>query len=590
MIMKLQKSKKQQGGCNMLGDIKILLGEHSKKLRKPIILLTIDSLFNMFIYSMLYFVLLDLINSQLSFTKVKNYTIAMIIAFIFRAIVNAIGYTGIQAEGARGIESMRISLGDHIKNINLGFFNKNSIGSLANIMTNDLQDFERVITHSISDLIKTVVLSIYFLIITFFIDAQLAITQLSFVLIAMPIILMGGKRVTAIGKQKKEVMNEVISRMVEYLSGIQLFRAHNLVGDKFERLEKSFRDLRRESIRTEISIVPYVLIFQIIVDISFPVLLLIATTKFGLGNIDKKAFLTFIIINLALTNILRAFGVQYGVFRYLKLASQKLIKTYNHPEMNYKYEEANFENHDIEFENVSFKYEEGENTINNLSFKAREGTMTALVGPSGSGKTTVTSLIARFWDINSGAITIGGQDIKDIKPDSLLKHISMVFQDVYLLNDTVYNNIKLGNPKVTREEVIKAAKIANCHEFIENLENKYDTIVGEGGSTLSGGEKQRISIARAILKDAPIILLDEATASLDADNELEIRKGIKKLTANKTVIVIAHRLNTIKDADQIIVLNKGAMEEKGNHGKLMENKKRYYNMYNEMEKAKSWAI
>ncbi len=166
----------------------------------------------------------------------------------------------------------------------------------------------------------------------------------------------------------------------------------------------------------------------------------------------------------------------------------------------------------------------------------------------------------------------------------------MVFQDVYLLNDTIYNNIKLGNEKATKEDVIKAAKIANCHEFIEKLEDKYDTIVGEGGSTLSGGEKQRISIARAILKDAPIVLLDEATASLDADNELEIRKAIKKLTLNKTVIVIAHRLNTIKDADQIIVLNEGHIEEKGSHKELINNKKRYYNMYNEMERAKNWAI
>jgi len=216
--------------------------------------------------------------------------------------------------------------------------------------------------------------------------------------------------------------------------------------------------------------------------------------------------------------------------------------------------------------------------------------MTALIGPSGSGKTTVISLIARFWDVNNGSIRIGGRDIKDIKPDLLLKHISMVFQEVYLLNDTIYNNIKLGNPKATKEDVIRAAKIANCHEFIEKLDNKYDSLVGEGGSTLSGGEKQRISIARAILKDAPIILLDEATASLDADNELEIRKAIKKLTTNKTVIVIAHRLNTIKDADQIIVLNEGSLEERGNHKQLMENKKRYYNMYNEMEKAKNWAI
>ncbi|WP_432407499.1 ABC transporter ATP-binding protein [Wukongibacter sp. M2B1] len=574
----------------MLSDIKKLLGEDRKRLRKPIILLTIDTLFNMFSYTMMYFVLVDLINDELNFLKIKTYTIIMIIAFIVRALVNSKGYTEIQARGARAIEKMRISLGDHVRNINLGFFNKNSIGSLSNIMTNDLQDFEMAITHSTSDLIKTVFLTIYLLGITFVIDSQLGIIQLAVAIVAIPIIYVGGQRVAIIGQHKKHVMNQVISRMVEYLSGMQVFKAHNLVGEKFERLEKSFRDLKRESIRTEVSIVPFVLIFQVIVDISFPILLLIAITKFGAGNIEKKELLTFIIINVALTNVLRAFAAQYGVFRYLKLASQKLIQTYNHPEMSYKYEEANFNNYDIEFENVSFEYEKGENIINNLSFKAKEGSMTALIGPSGSGKTTVTSLIARFWDIDNGTIKIGGKDIRDIKPDSLLKHISMVFQNVYLLNDTVYNNIKLGNPNATKEEVIRAARIANCHSFIEKLEHKYDAIVGEGGCTLSGGEKQRISIARAILKDAPIILLDEATASLDADNELEIRKSIKKLTANKTVIVIAHRLNTIKDADQIIVLNEGAVEESGEHSQLMDNKKRYYNMYNEMEKAKKWAI
>lgn len=574
----------------MLADIKKLLGEDRKKLRIPIVLLSIDTLFNMFSYAMLYFVLLDLIDDKLSFSKIKTYSIIMIAAFIVRALVNSKGYTGIQARGARAIEKMRISLGDHIRNINLGFFNKNSIGSLSNIMTNDLQDFEKIITHSTSDVIKTVFLTVYLLTITFVIDIQIGIIQLSMVVIGIPLIYFGGRRVAQIGGYKKQVMSRVISRLVEYLSGMQVFKAHNLAGEKFERLEKSFRDLKRESIRTEVSIVPFVLLFQIIVDLSFPLLLIIATIKFGAGSIAKREFLTFIIVNIALTNVLRSFAAQYGELRYFKLASEKLIQTYNHPEMSYKYEEPDFDNYDIEFENVSFEYEKEEKVIENLSFKAEEGTMTALIGPSGSGKTTVTSLIARFWDVNSGRIKIGGKDIRDINPDSLLKDISMVFQDVYLLNDTIYDNIKLGNPNATKQEVINAAKAANCHEFIEKLENKYDTLVGEGGSTLSGGEKQRISIARAILKNAPIILLDEATASLDADNELEIRKSIRKLTLNKTVIVIAHRLNTIKDADQIIVLNEGGAEEKGDHMQLMKNKKRYYTMYKEMERAKKWAI
>lgn len=574
----------------MLLDIKKLLGKNGKAIIKPIALLTIDTIFNMFFYGMLYLVLLDLIQGTFSLNKIKNYSGCMVIAFVFRAIVNIKGYSGIQSKGARVIEHMRISLGDHLRKLNLGYFNKSNIGDLSNLLTSELQEFEMVLTHSTSDVIKSILISVYLIILTFYIDTTLALIQLIAVAVAIPIIRIGGKKVVKIGTKKKVVVGKVVSRIVEYLNGVQVFKAYNIAGEKFERLEQTFRDFKKESIRTEVSIVPYVLLFQVIIDLSFPVLLLIAVARFGQGNIDKIELLTFIVVNIALTNILRAFSAQYGQIRYFKVACEKLIKAYEEEEMPYKYESTKFKNYNIEFKNVAFKYEDDQETLKDINFVAKEGTMTALIGPSGSGKTTITSLIARFWDVNKGKITVGGKNIKDIDPDYLLSHISMVFQDVYLINDTVYNNIKLGNVDATKEQVIKAAKLANCDEFVSKLDDGYDTMVGEGGSTLSGGEKQRVSIARAILKDAPIILLDEATASLDADSELEIRKAIKKLTKNKTVIVIAHRLNTIKDAEQIIVLNKGKVEECGDHKKLIKSKGRYYNMYNEMEKAKLWSI
>ena len=271
----------------------------------------------------------------------------------------------------------------------------------------------------------------------------------------------------------------------------------------------------------------------------------------------------------------------------MKLATDKLINVYNEKEISYEFEVMSFKNYDIKFENVNFSYEKDKPVLKNISFEAKQGTSTALVGSSGSGKTTVTNLIARFWDCQSGIISIDGTDITKIYPEELLTNISMIFQDVYLVNDTVENNIKLGKPDATHEEVVRAAKDASCHEFITELENSYDTVVGEGGSTLSGGEKQRISIARALLKDTPIILLDEATASLDADNEHEIRKSLDKLIKNKTVITIAHKLNTIKNYDQIIVMSDGIIEEKGTHEELMKNRKRYYEMYTEMKKAQS---
>lgn len=553
-------------------------------------LLAVDTIFNMIFYGALYGILLHLIRKTLSLETIKAYTLVLMAAFILRTLINTKGYTMMQCRGARIIEKSRIQLGDHVRNLNLGYFNKNSIGKLTNIMTLDLQELEQVMTHSTSDLIKTIFLSLYLLFITFMINVELALIQLSVVAIAFPIILIGGKRVARIGGEKKEVMNYMISRMVEYLTGIQVFKAHNLVGDRFTRLKESFESFKKECIKTEVAIVPFVLIFQIIVDLSFPILLLIATIKFGQGDITRETLLTFMIVSISLTNILRAFAAQYGAFRYLKLAVTRLKETYSHKQMNYTETDTSFDHHSITFENVSFEYEPKEAVLKNLSFTANANEMTALIGPSGSGKTTVTSLIARFWDVTSGAIKIGGKNIQSVSPDGLMTHVSMVFQDVYLLHDTVYKNIAIGNPQASKSDIIEAAKVARCHDFIEAMELGYETIVGEGGSTLSGGEKQRISIARALLKDAPIVLLDEATASLDADNELEIRQSINKLTRNKTVIVIAHRLNTIRDADQIIVLNEGAVEEAGTHDELLTNRKRYYNMYTEMERAKEWQM
>lgn len=574
----------------MLANLTRLLGAERKKLRLPLLLLTLDTLFSMFFYGVMYAVIVNIVHHSLTKEKIYFYTGMMVVAFLLRILINIHGFKGIQIEGARIIELFRLSLGDHIRNLNLGYFNKNNIGNISNILTNDLQELELVITHSTSDLIKTVLLSTYLVIITFTINFDIGAIQLMFIICSMPIILYGGKKVTKIAAKKKVVMNEVIARVVEYLSGMQLFKAYNLAGHKFSRLEKALRNFKTECIRTEIAIVPFVLIFQIVVDISFPVLLLIATSKFTAGTLTQTEFITFIIISIALTNVLRAFGGQYGEFRYLRLAVDKLTSVYDQPAMPFTQESVKFNNYDVTFKDVFFKYGEEKGILKGVDFTAKEGTMTALIGSSGSGKTTITNLIARFWDIQKGSITIGDYDIRDVKPDRLLDHISMVFQDVYLLHDTVLNNIKIGNPNATKNQVIEAAQKANCHEFIMEMEKGYDTMIGEGGSTISGGEKQRISIARAILKDAPIILLDEATASLDADNEMEIRKSINHLMKNKTVIVIAHRLYTIKDAHQIILLDDGKIIEKGSHDSLMRLGSRYHKMYTDMLRAKEWEL
>ena len=571
----------------MLNDIKTLSGKEFKRLKKPVFLLVIDSLFYMMNYMMFYFTIVDLITETFTLNKIIVYTVIMIVANTVRYLFNRVGYTGIQSQGARIIQDLRLRMGDHLRNLNLGYFNKHNIGNVINIITNDLQDFEHVLTHSTSELIKLGILSVYLLLVTFAISPILGILQILIAAAGAIFIVLGMKKSSKIALKKKHTMDDVVSRMVEYISGMELFKSYNLAGEKFKRLKDSFNDLKKESINTEIALAPYVLIFQLIVDISFALLLLVSTQLFINGSINKIMFFSYIIIGLSLSNILKAFSGQYVFFQYMKLATDKLINVYNEKEISYEFEVMPFKNYDIKFENVSFSYEKDKPVLKNISFEAKQGTSTALVGSSGSGKTTVTNLIARFWDCQSGIISIDGTDITKIYPEELLTNISMIFQDVYLVNDTIENNIKLGKPDATHEEVVKTAKDASCHEFITELENSYDTVVGEGGSTLSGGEKQRISIARALLKDTPIILLDEATASLDADNEHEIRKSLDKLIKNKTVITIAHKLNTIKNYDRIIVMSDGIIEEMGTHEELMKNKKRYYEMYTEMKKAQS---
>ncbi len=571
----------------MLNDIKTLSGKEFKRLKKPVFLLVIDSLFYMMNYMMFYFTIVDLIMETFTLNKIIVYTAIMIVANTVRYLFNRVGYTGIQSQGARIIQDLRLRMGDHLRNLNLGYFNRHNIGNVINIITNDLQDFEHVLTHSTSELIKLGILSVYLLLVTFAISPILGILQVIIAAAGAIFIVLGMKKSSKIALKKKHTMDNVVSRMVEYISGMELFKSYNLAGEKFKRLKDSFNDLKKESINTEIALAPYILIFQLTVDISFALLLLASTQFFISGSINKIMFFSYIIIGLSLSNILKAFSGQYVFFQYMKLATDKLINVYNEKEISYEFKLMPFKNYDIKFENVSFSYEKDKTVLKNISFKAKQGTSTALVGSSGSGKTTVTNLIARFWDCQSGIISIDGTDITKIYPEELLTNISMIFQDVYLVNDTIENNIKLGKPDATHEEVVKAAKDASCHEFITELENSYDTVVGEGGSTLSGGEKQRISIARALLKDTPIILLDEATASLDADNEHEIRKSLDKLIKNKTVITIAHKLNTIKNYDQIIVMSDGIIEEKGTHEELMKNRKRYYEMYTEMKKAQS---
>lgn len=350
-----------------------------------------------------------------------------------------------------------------------------------------------------------------------------------------------------------------------------------------------------------LSFVPYLVVYQILLliikqEVTLPAML--GWAGIGIAAAVLQAILTSfagICSHTAAFNTMHRIKVRvlehsYNLLKELKLATSNLEQAFDTKPLSYKEEKVKLSHFDITFENVDFSYNQQTDVLHNISFHAPEGSTTALIGPSGSGKSTVANLIARFWDVTKGCVRIGGQDIRELNPDGLLHYISEVFQENTLLSDTIYNNIKAGREDATEQEVIAAAKAAHCHEFIERLPNGYQTHLAEGGNTLSGGEKQRIAIARAILKDAPILLLDESTASLDADNEAKINQALDRLMKGKTVFVIAHRLNTIQNADQIIVLNQGRIEETGTHEELLRKKGHYYEMVQEQQKAREWIV
>lgn len=575
----------------MFKNIKRLIGEEDYKIfLKSNAILTFDAVCHAFIYSILFFILLDLVKKEVAVNKLVKYTLSMLIMIFIRYRVLNKGFYMAQAGGATVIAHLRIKMGDYIKRLNMGYFSKNNIGELTNILSNDLNDFEMLITHQSADLIKYFILMIYLAFCLIFFDPFLGGIQAATLLIILPVSYLCSKNVKRVGLRSKRVRAKMLSRIMEYAKGIEVFKSYQMTGEKFEKLSETLDQVKRESINVELSGIPYIIPMNLFSLITFPLILSLGVNRYFENEISLEKLTMFIIISLAFTNVEMAFSSCFVISRYSTLSIDKLLSVLDTPEIPYKDEDHSFENYDIRFDKVNFSYLKGKSVLNDVSFVAKENEITALVGKSGSGKSTVMNLIARFFDIDSGSITIGNYDIRNIYPDSLLKQMSIVFQDVYLIQDTIFENIRIGKPDASREEVLRAAKSAHCHEFVEKLEQGYDTPVHEGGTTLSGGEKQRISIARAFLKDAPIILLDEATASLDVDNEYMIQESIRELTKRKTVLVIAHRLNTIMDAHQILVFDEGSIIEGGSHKELMKQDGTYANMFRSMSKAKEWSI
>ena len=487
------------------------------------------------------------------------------------------------------VAEKRIHIGDRLRYIPMGYFNKNSIGNITAIVTTTLGDVEnsaaRVLVSVLGGFFNSVALVIVLLVF----DWRIGLVAAAGVLIYLAVAELALRKSAALSGVRQHTQESLVESVLEYIQGMGIVKAFGLERDSTQSIGSAIKASCRDNLKLTKASVPYDAIKQAVVRV-FSVLLLLTSVWFWLdGSLPLAYGLILVIASFMVFNDLENAGNMASLLQMLAASMDTANSIDDTPVMDEKGADITPKSSEIVFDKVDFSYADRK-ILDQVSFTIPEKTTTAIVGPSGAGKTTMCNLIARFWDVNAGKITIGGTDVRDFKLDSLMKNISMVFQSVYLFADTIENNIKFGCPDATHEQVVEAAKKACCHDFISALPDGYDTVIGEGGGTLSGGEKQRISIARAMLKDAPIIILDEATSSVDPENEDELQRAIEALTHDKTIIMIAHRLKTVRNADQILVLDNAHIIQRGTHAELIQQKGLYADFVSARQEAIGWKL
>ena len=509
--------------------------------------------------------------------------VAAILVFI--AAVN--DYRKTYVNSYKESSNTRIRIAETLRKLPMSFFNTKDLSDITTNMMSDCSSMESMLSSTVPPLIANVFSITLTCIMLAFFDWRLALAMFCTVPVSFLVIFIGKRTEKRWFAKQVDTKLQASGQIQEYLEGIKIIKSNGLGGERFGTLAKALQAMRKIAIKVELVVGLFVSSASIILQAGLGITIFVGANLVTGGNIELISLLMFLMVSMRIYGPILAIFSQMSTLLHLSTVTDRMRTLLISAPMEGQKIPVN--GYDIELDRVTFRYNT-EDVIEDVSATIPAGSITALVGPSGSGKSTVSKLIARFWDIQSGSIRLGGVDIKQLEPEHLMGYMTFVFQDVLLFNDTVYNNIKIGNMNASEEEIMAAAKAAYCDEFVQQLPEGYQTVLGENGGTLSGGERQRISIARALLKNAPIVLLDEATASLDPENEVLVQKAISTLDEGKTVIMIAHRLRTVVDADQIIVLDKGHVVECGDHETLVQRKGLYERLYTIQQESLGWAV
>ena len=483
----------------------------------------------------------------------------------------------------------RIEIGEHLRYLPMGYFNETSLGHITSVTTNTMEQTGDIATRAIMMVLQGGITTVVVALFMFVFDWRIGLIALLGICVFLLVNQWTNRSVAKVADEKLSSDRDMVGVILEYIQGIAEIRNYNIIAQNQSGVQKAIERKKKADIRTELAAIPAVGVQNFIVKFIGVVIAGASILFYLNGSMQLVYTIVMLLCSFIVFESLDLAGTYTALLKIIGKGVDLANEILNIEQMDIEGEEIIPENRDIHIEHIGFAYE-NRRIIDDVTLDIKENTTTAIVGPSGGGKTTITSLIARFWDVQEGKVTLGGRNVKDYSFDSLMENFSFVFQRVYLFEDTIANNIRFGRPEASMDEVIEAAKKAACHDFISALPEGYDTVVGEGGATLSGGEKQRIAIARAIMKDAPIIILDEATANVDPENEKELTEAIENLTKKKTIIMIAHRLKTVRNADQIIVIDKGKIVQRGKHDELMQEDGIYRNFITGRKQAVGWKI